>query len=208
MIYYRKYPTYEAYVYKQGAKARGQCDKVLAGSPGRFATFRLRFKKFSPVMLSGKVLCLGARTGCEVKAAIRSGFANSIGVDLYPIGDLVIQGDWHNLPFEDVSFENVYSNSLDHCMDLTKLSLEVKRVLVPNGRFIYESHTHYALDSRLPDDPIDIEEAMRDNSNRNPINAMWWDSLKDIADEFVKIGFEIIQFYDMRKFSAYVLRKL
>jgi len=206
MIYHRPVANYEAYVYKQGTKARNRPDYVKASNSKRFRGFVQHFNVVKSYLHMGKILCLGARTGCEVRAARALGFEDSIGVDLFPIGDLVIQGDWHNLPFTDNSFENVFSNSLDHCLDLDKLVLEVKRVLITNGIFVYESDTCYALDSRTV--PLSMEEILNPVSNRNPLNAMWWDSLKDIADAFVIQGFEIIHKYTYGKYSGYILRKL
>lgn len=209
MIYHRKYNTYQEYVGRQGTKANSlqYSNKIIGKAENKITNFMKQFDTFKKVLLSGKVLCLGARTGYEVRAMQRLGFKDSIGVDLWPLGEYVIKGDWHDLPFDDQSFENVYCNSLDHCCDFEKFVAEVNRVLVPNGRFVYLSHTYYALDSRLPNLPIDIQAIINGKSDVNPNNAMWWDSLKDIADRFCQDGYKIIHSFKHRKWSGYVLRK-
>ncbi len=84
-----------------------------------------------------KVLCLGARTGSEVKAFLELGhFAT--GIDLNPGKDnkYVVTGDFHNLQYADASIDAVYTNSVDHSLNLDKMIGEVKRVLVEGGKFL------------------------------------------------------------------------
>lgn len=208
MIYYRKSSTYEDYVFTQGRKARDNRDYILAGEEKRMRKFKERFKLYKPDMIPGKVLCLGARTGSEVLVARKLGFTNSIGIDLYPLGDCVLQGDWHELPFNDGTYENVYTNSLDHCYDLPKLAKEVFRVLVPGGRFVYESNTEYALENRSKNNIIDIAMIVAGKSSKHPLNTMFWDSLKDIAIECcTQFDFSIVAEHIQDQFSGYVLKK-
>lgn len=208
MIYHRWFDTYAEYEEVQGTKARTQREKLLATTRSRQRAFIQRFLKFKNWLNMGPILCLGARTGCEVKAARTCGYIDSIGVDLHPIGDLVIKGDWHDLPFGDGSFRNAYCNSLDHCLNFQEFKKEVDRVLSSNGVFIYESHTHYALDSRLPNDPLDIQAIVNGTSNRNSLNAMWLDSLTDIANEFWKDGYTYLgQINIGEKYTAHAVRK-
>ena len=209
MIYYRRNKTYEGYVLRQGKKALNDPKYVLAGEEKRKRKFIERFKLYLGDMIPGKVLCLGARTGTEVMVARKLGFANSIGIDLYPLGDCVLKGDWHNMPFDDNTYENVYTNSLDHCYDFSKLAREIYRVLVPGGRFVYESHTKYALDYRTKENKIDIEKIVSGESQKHPLNTMFWDSIKDIAIECCQQGnFKIVNGYIQRQWSGYVLEKV
>lgn len=213
MIYHRKYDSYDRYVFVQGNKARcvNARSRLINSIPKKVNSFVRQFSHFTKYLLPGKILCLGARTGAEVQAARKLGFPDSIGVDLHPLGKYVMQGDWHSLPFADASFENVYCNSLDHCADFESLVREVTRILVPNGRFVYLSDVCYALDSRLPGDEIDIDAVINNRVGTNVHNAMWWDSLKDIADRFCEAGFVIEHYFALKKRggqSGYVLRKL
>jgi SAM-dependent methyltransferase len=146
-------------------------------------------------MNCGKLLCLGARTGCEVKAAKERGF-DAIGIDLYPVGDsgLVIKGDWHSLPFRDVSFDNVYTNSMDHCYDFEKSLMEAKRVLRPEGIYIFETDSQYS----------GVTE-----STVSGLNAMWWDSFDDVVRAFEFGGFQFKkQLFFLGKYTALVFRSL
>ena len=193
MIYYREYSTYGKYVAMQGSKALSHKQYLLKGNPIREQSFIKHFKDAKKYLLPGKILCLGARTGCEVKAALVCGYPNSMGVDLHPLCDLVVKGDWHNLPVFSNTFENVYTNSLDHCLDLPKLVLEIERVLIPKGVFFFETHTNYAFDSRITGDEVfNIPELLKEESTRHKYNSMFWDSIRDIIKEFVKGDFVVL----------------
>lgn len=208
MIYYRVYPSYSDYVFEQGTKAR-KGNIHPASIPSRTQGFAYRFRRYyTKHMLPGRVLCLGARTGCEVKGFIQCGFAGSIGVDLYPLGRLVVKGDWHNLPFESGLFENVYTNSIDHCLDFNKMVTEASRVLKSNGRFIFETWIHYALDSRLEGESIDVELVRTGKVNKHPLNAMFWDSISDVTNVLLTYGFEVIHsFIAEPKWCGFVLKR-
>ena len=154
----------------------------------------MHFKRFKKYMLPGKVLCLGARTGCEVLAAIMCGFfRGSIGIDLHPLCNSVMKADWHDLPFGDATFENVFTNSLDHCLDFTKLAVEIKRVLVPLGVFVFETHTKYAFDSRILGDEVNDVPELLGSSVRHTRNSMFWDSIYDVSNKFIELDFALIR---------------
>ena len=84
-------------------------------------------------------LCLGARSGAEVKALIDLG-NKAIGIDLEPgtKNEYVQKGDFHNLQFKDQEFDVVYTNAFDHVFDLDKALQEISRVLKDDGYFILE----------------------------------------------------------------------
>lgn len=135
MIACRPFPDYADYVYRQGRKARERRLSLLADLQKHRASFTRTFCTASAYLKHGSVLCLGARTGAESLGAEDAGFWGSVGMDLHPVGPTVVQGDWHDLAFPDASFANVYTNSLDHCLYLDRFAAEVRRVLVPDGRF-------------------------------------------------------------------------
>jgi SAM-dependent methyltransferase len=85
----------------------------------------------------GRVLCLAARLGGEVRAFKRQG-CDGIGIDLNP-GDSpdVIKGDVHKLPFGQ-EFDYLYCNSIDHVLRLNDFFRECHRVLKPGGVFIMD----------------------------------------------------------------------
>ena len=80
----------------------------------------------------GKALGICARTGQEIVALNNLGM-DAIGVDIAPHPPLVIEGDAHELPFEDHVFDFVFSNSFDHSIMPEKFLSEMQRVLKPGG---------------------------------------------------------------------------
>ncbi len=194
MIAHRAFPDYETYVYRQGGKARnasGRLQRHLAKNTESFARMFLTAK---PHLKPGSVLCLGARTGAESQGALRAGFPGSVGIDLHPAGPTVIQGDWHQLPFADRSFNNAYSNSLDHCFDLEKLASEIYRVLDRGGRF-YLMATNRAGKTA---------ESWIANTKTN--EALYWDSSADLSAAICAYGFTEVHAWRDGKWGHHILR--
>lgn len=167
----REFKSYEDYVRLQGRKARRHRDRLLANLPKDIVRFQAAFQAAKRFLRPGPVLCLGARTGAEVIGATRVGFTGSVGVDLHPVGRDVIQADWHALPFPDASYPNVYTNSLDHCLDLDRLAAEVHRVLVPNGAF-------YVMASDKPGPGKNAAYWLARGGNHE---ALFWDDADDLC---------------------------
>ena len=80
-------------------------------------------------------LCLGSRTGQEVKALQSLGIP-AIGVDLVPFEPYTIEGDIHDLEFGDGEFGFLFSNVFDHSLYPEKFCSEMERVLRPGGIII------------------------------------------------------------------------
>jgi SAM-dependent methyltransferase len=185
--------SYDAYVHDQGGKARGNRDELLAHMPRHVESFTTYFTRAARFLTPGPILCLGARTGAESIGATKAGFARSVGIDLHPVGPTVIRGDWHAIPFEAATFANCYSNSLDHCLHLDKLTAEVTRVLIPGGRFYVmatnrEGHT---------------EDAWRQKPGNE---ALFWQTSDDLAAAICGYGFKIVQSWRDGKWGHYVLK--
>lgn len=95
----------------------------------------LKIKEFKEIFTEYKfalkdcknALCVAARTGQEVQALQDMGI-NAIGIDIVPCPTLVIEGDMHNIPYPDKSFDFVYSNSFDHSLYPDKFVREMERV--------------------------------------------------------------------------------
>lgn len=191
MIGHREFADYESYVYKQGGKARGLRDQLLASLPKNIKGFERTFRRASEHLKPGSILCLGARTGAESLGAVEAGFAGSVGIDLHPVGDTVLLGDWHNLTFDNASFDNCYSNSLDHCLYLDKLAENVKRVLVPEGRF-------YVMATNRP---ITLEEWEAKGGNE----ALYWQTSDELAEAICGYGFEVNASWRDGKWGHYVM---
>ena len=106
--------------------------------------FKSRFKELQSILdVNSKCLCLGARQGTEVLVLRELGFKNSIGIDLNPgpNNPLVNVGDFMNLEFPDNNFDFIYSNCLDHALNLDDFFREQVRVLKVTGLFIIDIST-------------------------------------------------------------------
>ena len=152
--------------------------------------FRRTFLRAKKHLQLGPIMCLGARTGAESIGAVKAGFAGSVGIDLHPVGDTVLQGDWHALQFADGSFANCYTNSLDHCLYLDKFTAEVKRVLTPHGRF-------YLMATNRD---ISYPDWLAKGGNE----GLYWESSDQLRDAICGYGFEVKASWRDGKWGHYV----
>jgi SAM-dependent methyltransferase len=185
-----KFKDYAEYVYKQGGKARGRREHLLAHAAKNTESFARVFRKAAPLLKPGSILCLGARTGAESDGALQAGFKGSVGIDLHPVGPTVLQGDWHDLGFPDASFANCYTNSLDHCLYLDKFCAQVTRVLQPNGRF-------YLMATNRPKS---LEEWLGEGGNE----GLYWQTSDELKDAICGYGFEVKKSWLDGKWGHYV----
>jgi SAM-dependent methyltransferase len=84
-----------------------------------------------------RALCIGARTGQEIVALRKLGLEAS-GIDIVPHEDLVLEGDMHDLQYEDSSFDFVFSNVFDHSLYPEKMISEIERVLKVDGHCLIQ----------------------------------------------------------------------
>lgn len=131
----RDYPDYATYV----AHQRDKLAKIK-GMEEYERAFRAALASRLPDVRGRRTLCLAARTGAEVRA-FRDAGALAVGIDLNPgkVNPDVLTADFHRLPFRAGAFDAAYSNSLDHVLDLPRLSREAARVVKPGGTFIVEA---------------------------------------------------------------------
>lgn len=193
MIATRTFDSYAEYVYKQGGKARGRRDHLLAHVDKNRRSFAQTFKAAEKHLKPGSILCLGARTGAESLGAVDAGFKGSVGIDLHPVGPTVLQGDWHDLQFPDRSFANVYSNSLDHCLYLDRLAEGVKRVMMPDGRF-------YVMATNREGNTLEAWLAKGGNE------GLYWQSSDELRDAICALGFACVKSWRSGKWGHYVLK--
>lgn len=206
-IFYREYDNYDEYLRHQSSKLNMLLKKGksvwnrsvrLDYRSQRARKFQKIFKRYVSYMRNGNVLCLGARNGAEVKALRDMGFDGAIGIDLNPgrKNKYVIKGDFHDMPFEDNFFRNVFTNSLDHIFDIRKLSKEIYRVMKPSGRLILEiSHL------------INFEEEniMKFIKDDKLYESFCCNDFKDIEEGFKE--FKIIKNFKIDKRLVVVLEK-
>lgn len=134
----RRYRSYSDYVKHQGSKLKW---KDLSEYEVRFRTaLRQRLEHVGATHPGMSVLCLAARIGTEVRAFHDLG-CFAVGIDLNPGkgNRLVVTGDFHELQFPDSSVDLIYTNSLDHALDLGRVIQEVVRVAKPHGELIVEA---------------------------------------------------------------------
>lgn len=99
--------------------------------------FKNIFQEYLDVLdKDGKCVCLASRTGQEVVALKDLGFNDSIGIDIVPFEPYTIEGDFHNLPFEDNSVSFIYTNCVDHVKHPDIWSKEIDRVLKKGGHLL------------------------------------------------------------------------
>jgi SAM-dependent methyltransferase len=170
----RSYDSYEAYLEHQKAKLETH-DFGAYDTEFRDA-LRERLGALEIKWPGRSVLCLGARIGTEVKAFLDLG-ADATGIDLNPGEDnpFVVYGDFHDLQFAPGSLDIVYTNSLDHAVDIERIAKEVLRVLKPDGWFILE-----AVHGR--------EQGI----NPGFFESFFWKNIDELVRQFENAGFIVM----------------
>jgi len=139
----KKYNDYQSYINHQKEKTSDpEKRKIWLNEEWdtKISAFKKEFSKLGGFLTEDKkCLCLGARTGQEVVALKEMGVSEVVGIDIVPNEPYVIEGDVHNLDFEDNSFDFVYTNILNHSFDPKKMIAEAERVLKPDGLFLIQT---------------------------------------------------------------------
>tara|TARA_R110000803_G_scaffold34289_5_gene74922 strand:+ start:92 stop:679 length:588 start_codon:yes stop_codon:yes gene_type:complete len=132
----RKYNSYPDYIKHQKEKSLdpSRIKKWLNGDwQPKVDMFYNHFKRNEEYLIKGgKALGVCARTGQEIEALKQLGM-DAIGVDIVAYPPLVVLGDAHHLPFENETFDFVFSNSLDHSIYPLLFLEEMRRVLKIGG---------------------------------------------------------------------------
>jgi SAM-dependent methyltransferase len=153
----REYESYAEYVQHQALKFDELLQAGWSFDNRDVARMRLRlFRRFrrliGVVPRDGTIVCAGARQGTEVEVLRDLGFRNAYGIDINPgpENELVRYGDFHHLENEDSSVDLVYSNALDHALDLDLFFAEHARVLKPDGYALYDIQMPYTPGHAAP----------------------------------------------------------
>jgi SAM-dependent methyltransferase len=188
MVYEKKNMDFDQYKINQGRKINAKRQKFVDSIPSRRKKFLKIFEQEKMRRyLQGKVICLGARTGCEVWA-LRQLKRDVIGIDLHPArpGDgLVLTQDWHDIQFPDNAFDSAFTNAIDHCYDLAIMLSEVRRVLKTGGTFVVMISKKQFLASKE-----DKEEYISKS-----LNFLFWENGDDLAENF-RPGFSLLEKWD------------
>ena len=134
-----KHDSYEAYIKHQ---------KIKTTDPKRIQKWlneewQIKYEGFKDIFENNRAyikdkknaICLGSRTGQEVKALQDLGL-NVIGVDLVAFPPYTEVGDIHNLKFNDGAFDFIFTNIMDHSLYPEKFIFEMERVCKTNGVII------------------------------------------------------------------------
>ena len=198
MLHYKKFNSYKEYTEAQVEKLRLREDYVRQKSQRKYFDFCVDFARFDGHIEKGcRVLCLGARFGDEVRAFRKLGY-DAIGIDLYADeGDLVIKGDWNDLPFEN-EFDVIYTNSIDHAWSIEKMIVQIEKALKPDGMVIIALDQHHA---HAGGDAI----IMRKFNNPARYEAMLWNDDMDVTGAFA--GFVIKKSWKDVRWHTYLLER-
>lgn len=138
----RSYTHYDDYIRHQKSKLKlMNGPEWLAEYDVRFAhALRERLERDALLDSGMTVLCLGARLGSEVKAFLELGCL-AIGLDLNPWHEnrYVLHGDFHQIQYPAAVFDAIFTNSLDHVLDIEQVIKEIQRVLKTQGLLIVEA---------------------------------------------------------------------
>ncbi|XP_027096447.1 uncharacterized protein [Coffea arabica] len=157
------YKTYESYIQRQLNKTlnpklreiwrtRDWDRKIQV-----FARFFSELKQKKLLSNDSKALSIGARMGQEVEALKRVGVSDSIGMDLVPSPPLVVEGDFHNQPFEDGTFDFEFSNVFDHALYPEKFAGEIERTLKSGGVCVLHVSVNKRADKYSANDLYSVE---------------------------------------------------
>ena len=175
-VKYKSYESYDQYLehQKHGMKHKGE--SVIFGRFNRdVERFKGNFKELDWLLKDKKkAICLGARSGAEVKA-LRDLGIDAIGIDVEPgtNNKYVEYGDFHDIQYNDKLFNIIYTNVLDHVYDLPRCLDEIKRIMTDDGVFILEVVAGYEEDGW----PGDHESA-------------YWAKAEDLITEVEQYGFK------------------
>lgn len=152
--------------------------------------FKEIFKRNAEYLNNKKTaLCLGARTGQEVKALQNMGI-HAIGIDIVPFEPYTVAGDIHNLQYADSSYDFIFTNIFDHALYPDKFCSEMERVCAQNGIIII----HLQLGSDVDEftetvvynpkkviEQFDSIEILESRKIKNTFDSMEWELILKVV---------------------------
>lgn len=140
---YNKYKQQQLNVYKNSKPIKNWREQ-MKGARSNEELLRLAGEvKIGP---GGTALDVGAGEGYHTEDLLNMGW-NAWGIELsekrvkdaHSFGrNYVQQGDMHFLPFPPATFSLVFAHEvIEHCADIDKVLEGIKRVLIPNGSFVF-----------------------------------------------------------------------
>jgi len=146
--------------------------------------FREIFKRnYKYIKRAKNAICLGSRTGQEVKALIDMGI-DAIGIDLVPFLPYTEKGDIHFLEFNENEFDLVFTNIFDHSIYPEIFCAEMERVCKTGGIIIVQLELGQGRDNyaeTIVYNPIKVQkmfsrvELKESRKTTNKFDGMNWE---------------------------------
>ncbi len=144
-----RYDSYEEYLKHQKVKTTDQIRIHKWQNDEweiKYNGFREIFSRNNKYIKNkNNAICLGARTGQEVKALIDLG-VNAIGIDLVAFPPYTVEGDIHNLQFKDNTVDLEFTNIMDHSLYPEIFISEMERVCAIDGIIILHLQLGHNID--------------------------------------------------------------
>lgn len=188
----RCYESEKQYLKEQSEKLKQRPEWAVNMSDGlRFRLWQRLVLHSDHIPKTGSVLCLGARLGGETEAFINKGyFAVGLDVNAGKDNKHVLYGDFHELQFADNSIDIIYTNSLDHVLDMDKVISEVARTLQSGGIFMTENKGG-------------TKEPGFKGSKSDKYDCLEWLTLQHLIDYITARGFTLHYRYRGRGFTPW-----
>lgn len=188
-FHYKEFEDYNKYTECQRSKYDGKLPWLQNYEKFYDGLLRLLLGRSCVKPVGKSCLCIGARQGTEVKIFTEMG-SFAIGIDLNPGKDnrFVVTGDGSDIQYPDNSADIVYTNSFDHFLKMDETLDEIKRVLKPDGQFVFLLTT---------------------NPKDDKYGSTYWESAKEVVDYLVAgYGYRLVNMLDVHAtkwFSYYVV---
>ena len=129
----RKFFSYKFYLFHQKLKTFFRFQKLKDSYDTHLKKFENEFKNIEYLGVK-KILCIAARLGTEVHA-LRNLNYDAIGIDIFVTKNnkYVHYGEFEKIPYENKTFDAIYTNSVDHIFNIKKTVNEIDRVLKKGG---------------------------------------------------------------------------
>ena len=160
------YETYDDYINHQKVKTTDpRRRKLWLGEEWQmkidiFKNVFNHYKNKNILKENMKCLCFGARTGQEVVALNEIGM-EAKGIDIVPQEPYVIKGDIHDAPFDDATFDFVFTNIVDHSINPEKFMSEIERVLKSGGHALVQLQLNCKSDEYAENDIYNSESVIK-----------------------------------------------
>lgn len=187
-------------------------DLAMGTNAGHIFLEKPAMERLLPETLNQKdVLCIGVGSGDEISSLTTRNPQKIVGIDIseklleltkqkYP-EVMTVRADMHELPFEDESFDFVYSSLTFHySSDWDALLEEARRVLKPEGTLLFSTHNplRWGLKQSTGNaytnaNGVTVTEHLTDLPGGVEITYYNHKDQKAIIDTLIRTGFKVVQ---------------